>query len=466
MALTLALLMGVSGGALAESDDLQLLDVAQFSDWYYQNPSTITDVGDPQILRAEDAYWCFATSSGRGYRVWRSEDLVHWEKQKEHAFLLNFDSWARGAFWAPEVYAYRGKYYMFYSASGEGVTGMRIGIAASDAPGGPYVDIAPQPLFDPGFSVIDASFFVDDDGQPYLYYARDCSENVVDGVHESHIYGVKLADDLSAIVGEPTLLLTPDQVWETDSGLEWLWNEGPIVLKHEGKYHLYYSANFYGSKEYGAGVAQSSSPLGPFEKRADNPILRYIDQDDEVLVSGPGHNSFVETPGGELFTVYHTHYYPHAPSDHRQMALDRAGFHADGTPYVNAPTLAPQLRPLDQLGLRQLLTEAQADSPETAECLTDGDYGISQTSKDRGWRGTDLMFSWDEPVTLQALVIYAAPGQGSGRILLDDKQIALDLSTLSGIPGESLRFHFEPTEVSCLQLIMDQPDGIIYELIA
>ena len=51
------------------------------------------------------------------------------------------------------------------------------------------------------------------------------------------------------------------------------------------------------------GYATSKSPLGPWTKADENPILKRTRH-----VSGPGHNSIVPSPDGkELFVVYHTH---------------------------------------------------------------------------------------------------------------------------------------------------------------
>lgn len=465
LALQLALCF-VMGFVPASAEGLRLLPVEQFADWYYANPSGIRDIGDPQIFFAEGAYWCVATSSAFGYRIWRSEDLVNWVCQEEPAYTRSKESWSRGNFWAPEVYPYKGRYYLFYSARCKGKwDGMRIGIAAADHPQGPYLDIAPEPLFDPGYSVIDASFFVDDDGTPYLFYARDCSENIVDGVHESHVYGVRLKDDLTALDGEPVTLTRPDQAWEQDSGPDWLWNEGPIVLKNAGRYCLFYSANFYASKEYGVGTAVGDSPLGPYAKDAGNPLMQFVERNGETLVSGPGHNAFLTTPGGETFVVYHTHTDPKLAGDNRQMCLDRMGFLADGTPYVNGPTLFPQLKPLEMMGAGNLLPKASSDG-QAAECLRDGDYGISPLGgpDGRSFQG-EAAFRWREPVSVQALLIYPAPG-ASGKCSLslgEGRVLTFELSELPKLPGACFRFHFEPVAASELSI---RTEGALCEVIA
>lgn len=476
VALCIVLLLAYAGTpARAESlQPVPLLPVEDFSQRYYVNQSAIKSIGDPFILPAEGAYWCYATSSSAGFSVWRSEDLVRWERQKELAYQAPADSWGGANFWAPEVYLWQGKYYLFYSAKLRDAETMRIGIAVADHPKGPFVDLKNEPLFDPGYAIIDASFFVEGE-EMYLLYSRDCSENVVDRRNESHLYGVRLKPDFSGIEGEPVLLTQPDQAWEQISGPEWLWNEGPIIEKHDGRYWLFYSANYYAGKEYGVGAAVADHPLGPYAKLDNNPLLTWKEKDGEVQISGPGHNSFFTTPvAGELFAAYHVHAAPRKPSAYRKLAIDRAGFHADGTPYFNGPTAFEQLLPLEQTGLRSLLPDASANAgaQQGIEYLTDGDYGISSASVAYCWRPSSkeeawIDYSWKEAVTADSMVLYAADGAaGSGRLILNgDQVIPFDLADLAEAPGANLRFHFAPMSILSLRVETDGTDTALCEIL-
>jgi beta-xylosidase len=308
----------------------------------YQNPLPIKSIGDPFVLRApEGTYYCYATSAPDGFKAWTSPDLVHWT-DIGYVYKRGDDSWGEADFWAPEVVLYNGKYYMHYSARWGKNQSLRIGVAISDSPTGPFVDLFNRPMFDFGYAAIDGHVFFDDDGRKYFYYSRDCSENIVDGRHESHLYVAELGDDLVAFKNEPRLIVQPEQDWELLSGVDWRWNEGPFVLKHEGNYYLMYSANFYASREYSVGYAIAKDPLGPFVKAAHNPVL--VSNAPEI--SGPGHNSVIPSPDGtELFVVYHIHTDPLKPSGDRQVCMDRMGFREDGTLYVHGPTNTPQAAP-------------------------------------------------------------------------------------------------------------------------
>jgi GH43 family beta-xylosidase len=311
-------------------------------DSIYQNPISIKNIGDPFVLRALDGkYYCYASSAADGFKAWSSNDLVHW-MDIGYVYKRNDASWGESDFWAPEVVFYNGKYFMHYSARWGKNQSLRLGVATADSPAGPFVDVFNRPMFDFGYAAIDGHVLFDDDGRKYFYYSRDCSENVVDGRHESHLYVAELNEDLTSLKGESCLITKPEQEWELRSGPEWLWNEGPFVLKHNHKYYLMYSANFYASRDYSVGYAVAASPLGPFTKATHNPILFSPNRE----ISGPGHNSVIASPdGGELFIVYHTHTDPDHPSGDRQVCIDRMGFREDGSLYVTGPTNTPQKIP-------------------------------------------------------------------------------------------------------------------------
>ena len=311
----------------------------------YTNPIAIQKIGDPFILKASDGkYYCYPTSAvNEGFKAWSSTNLVDW---KEEGFVYekskNAKAWGYKQFWAPEVVEFEGKYYMFYTSRWLEKDSLRIGIAISDSPVGPFEDVYDRPMFDFGYAAIDAHVMVEEDGQVFMYYSRDCSENVFEGRKESHIYVVELSADLLTVQSEGELLLKPDQEWEFKSGNEVRWNEGPFVVKRNELYYLMYSANCFAHRDYSVGYAISRHPLGPFEKYEQNPILFT----DTPEISGPGHHSVTVSPdGSELFIVYHTHTDPEQGGGDRQVCIDRMSFREDGSIEVFGPTLTPQPAP-------------------------------------------------------------------------------------------------------------------------
>ncbi len=440
--------------ASASADSLPLTDGEAVKDRFAVNPRPIKDIGDPHVLKAGDEYFTFATGGTIGFNVWRSNDLVNFTKEK----AVKKIEWVSDSYWAPEVYEVGGKYYMFFTGRWEENGSLRIGVAVADEPQGPYEDAIGGPLFDFGYAAIDGTLVYDDAGVPYMIYSRDCSENIVGSYHESHLYGVQLADDLLSAVGEAVLLTKPDAAWELMSG-DYHWNEGPAVLKHDGKYYLFYSANYYGGKEYTLGVAVADHPMGPYTKQSNNPVLNYIETPEKVIVSGPGHNSFF-TVGDEVFTSYHTHTYPDAPSGNRQVHIDRVGFHADGTAFINGPTVHKQLLPLADLGLVNHMKTAAAT--EQTALLTDGDTCQAASSAAYVYTGSAAEFTWDTPVTADMLLVYPALDQAiTGTVTINGSLTAeFSYEPFYRKPGGFALLTFEPTEITSLSLTFSCESGV------
>ena len=280
----------------------------------------ITKIGDPFILRCGDAYYMYATDAPDGFKCFYSTNLTDW---RDIGYCYK-GTWGENCYWAPEVFARDGKYLLLFTARQKQTHSLRIGLATADRPEGPFVDVQPGPLFDFGYAAIDATMLFDDDGKVYMYYSRDCSENFIDGKHVSVIYGMEVDPATYKPVMQPVVISKPDEEWEFKSG-DWLWNEGPAVIKRNGVYYLNYSANFYASRDYSIGCSQSTRPLGPFVKYPE-PVLKYK----ENVFSGPGHNHFFTDPAGRLYTVFHVHTdYDHPSGDRRAciapVAFDDAG---------------------------------------------------------------------------------------------------------------------------------------------
>lgn len=289
----------------------------------------ITRIGDPQILLYEGTYYCYATSRARGFCVWRSDDLVHWS---EPAVCMQADDnhWGFECFWAPEVVYHNGRFVMHYTARRRSDRSLRLGVAVSDRPEGPFVDVYGRPMFDLGYAAIDGSVF-SHGGKHYLYYSRDCSENYVDGVKSSQVYCVELDDTLTRAVGENRLMTTPERPWERLSmDIAHLWNEGPCVIEHEGRFIMNYSANHYASNRYAICIAVADDPMGPWIKQdAANPVLCSREG-----LFGAGHNAFFRAKDGSLMTSFHVQTNPEKPSGNRRTVIGRVHFEMrDGVVY-------------------------------------------------------------------------------------------------------------------------------------
>lgn len=262
----------------------------------YQNP--VCPGADPYILYHEGKYYLYATNLTTAYDVYTSSDLQNWMYEGICAEGL----WGLTSnYWAPEVFAYEGKFYMVATVD------WHVGIAVADHPLGPFVANDTWLLE----GSIDGHIFIDDDGRKYLYVHN------ADG-GKSGISGYELTDDMSAIKEgsfAKLALARGGEAWERYT------LEGPYMLKYNGRYYLTYSGSGYEDDGYSVGYSVSDSPLGTFVSYELNPVLTMTPQ-----VHGCGHHSFTVSPdGSEMLIVYHKHYDLNTVHP-RQTCIDRVRF--------------------------------------------------------------------------------------------------------------------------------------------
>ena len=348
----------------------------QFSNPGYKNPLQV-QFGDPYIMfdKQSKIYYMYGTGGGakNGFAAYSSMDLVNWKSEGQVYIGNKPDAWGIDAFWAPEVYPVKGKYYMFYSAQWRQnptneLENYKIGIAVSDKPTGPFKDISDKPLFDPGYPIIDANVFFDTNGRIYMYYSRCCYKHPVDSeiateakekgwfnkIEESWVYGVELKPDFSGIIGKPVLVLRPPET-QKDIQAEWesrsvtsrevnrRWTEGSYTFKKDGIYYMMYSANYFAGENYAVGYATANNPLGPYKKALNNPVLQKNTMKGGN-VTGTGHNSIAYSPDGkQMFCVYHGR--TTATGKERLVFIDKMEV-KNGTITVAGPTTDVQPMPL------------------------------------------------------------------------------------------------------------------------
>lgn len=372
--INIALVSCTNKGAEKQSQSQTPVDSTAVST--YQNPLPVA-LGDPYVLydAASSRYYMYGTGGGAkdGFSAYASDNLINWDYEGQVYFGNTEDSWTMGAFWAPEVYRVKDKYYMFYSAQWKvnptnELENFRIGVAVADKPTGPFVEMSDEPLFDPGYPVIDANVFFDHDDKAYLYFSRCCYKHAVESeiavwarekgwfkeIEESWVYGIELKPDFTGVKGDPKLLLRPPVTMD-DKQAEWesrsvtsrevnrRWTEGSYTFRHNDRYYMMYSANHFGGENYAVGYATANNPLGPYTKANNNPILeKNIDEGGKV--TGTGHNSITYSPDGkDMFCVYHGR--TSSTGDKRVVFIDKMRIEEDGTLVVEGPNTDPQVAP-------------------------------------------------------------------------------------------------------------------------
>ena len=255
---------------------------------------------DPHIAYVNNRYYLYPTDNTRddpGFSVWSSDNLKDW-KNEGNILSLSTVSFAQGRPWAPGFAHRNGKYYFYFSADD------RIGVAVNDAPVGVFQEVLGKPLvaYEKDLSTIDPMAFIDDDGQAYLYWGavpglfrRDSADVIINSLMVR-----RLNDDMVTLEG-PTVYT----VRALDEHIE-----GAYVFKRQGVYYLMYSAGNYNapadsSYAYRVEYATADSPLGPFVRAENNPVLT---SDASIEIASPGHNSVLHLPGTDAwYIVYHAH---------------------------------------------------------------------------------------------------------------------------------------------------------------
>jgi beta-xylosidase len=299
----------------------------------YINPLPI-DIADPFVYRDGETYYLYGTSAREGFETWTSKDLVNWQP-RGHVFRRSEESWSRRDFWAPELFKRADGKFLLHFTAADRSRDRRLVLAEGDSPLGPFREIK-APWLKSDHDMIDGHVFRDDDGQLYLYSVA------LDDPPKQPTFEIRV-HKLDAKTLEParesTLCIKPTEAWEGK-----LVAEGPFVLRRGDTYFLTWSSNPYWERNYSVGVATAKSPLGPWTKSPNNPILKPT-----AAVSGPGHHCFIDSPDGKAwFIVYHMHADPTNGRRGRLLAVDRVRF-TDGvrpTIVVDGPTSTTQPVPI------------------------------------------------------------------------------------------------------------------------
>lgn len=286
------------------------------------------------ILPGSGGGYLAVGTNGRGSNVQTllSRDLVRWEPGPDA--LPQVARWSSpGKVWAPEVAAQgRGRYVMYYTTRAPDPEIQCVGVAVARRAEGPYADRSSRPLVcqpEQGGS-IDAHPFTTSKGRRYLYWKNDGNAVGVD----TYLSVQALDATGTRLVGKPRRLFKQDLPWEGSLV------EAPFVWEHQGVFHLFYSANDFGSDAYAVGHARASSPLGPFVKDPE-PVLTSND-----VAAGPGHCALFAKDGA-VWMAYHA-WEPGAVGSEipgRTLWLSEVSFGADGSVRVLPPTTHYPERP-------------------------------------------------------------------------------------------------------------------------
>jgi len=270
---------------------------------YYTNPVFEPTFADPTIVKADDGYYySYATEDfweGKDHLVpvIRSKDLVKWTYLTD-AFQTK-PSWKQGGLWAPNVFRYDGKYFMFYSLSTWGDSNPGVGLARSDQPQGPFTDL--------GKFFLSSEVGVENSIDPYFFEDPVTKNLYIFWGSFRGIYGRQLnySEGTFTFSGEKFKI----------AGNQY---EGSYIYFKDGYYYYFGSCGSCCdglNSTYHVRVGRSRDILGPYTDPSSHSLLETSGEPGKLLIkgngspdgfAGPGHNAeiFQDDEGNDWF-LYH-----------------------------------------------------------------------------------------------------------------------------------------------------------------
>lgn len=272
------------------------------------NETWIPQRADPYVYRHTDGTYYFTASVPAYDRIVlrssctlaglaEAEEVTVWKKHESGIMSEHI--------WAPELHYLDGKWYIYFAGSQkEDIWALRpyvLECADADPMTGTWVEkgmmtCASNDEYSFRAFSLDATVF-ENKGRYYYVWA----EKVGVGKQISNLYIAEMENPYTLKTVQ-VLLTTPDYDWERVGF--WV-NEGPAVLKHDGKIYLTFSASETGPM-YCMGmltVSEDADLLDPRSWEKDRyPVLM---TDESKGIYGPGHNSFTTDEEGNPVMVYH-----------------------------------------------------------------------------------------------------------------------------------------------------------------
>ena len=257
------------------------------------------NIRDPFVLVHDGTYYLYGTRGATcwgpatGFDVYVSQDMENWTGP--HVCFENDGTfWADRNYWAPEVHAWQGKFYMFASFKNEELC-RGTAILCADTPMGPFHPHSDGRVTPPDWECLDGTFYVSKAGKPYMVF---CHEWVQAG--DGEVCAMPLTDDLTAAAGEPRVLFhASDAPWcrmmHHSSGVDGCVTDGPFLWRTgDGSLLMLWAA--FSREGYTQGLARSTNGEITGDFRQVTPLF----------MKDGGHGMVFRTKEGRLMMALHS----------------------------------------------------------------------------------------------------------------------------------------------------------------
>lgn len=308
----------------------------------YINP-VVEQRADPWIYKHPDGYYYFTASVPEYDRieVRRSTTIqglkdavpaVAWRKYETGPLSANI--------WAPEIHYIDGKWYIYFAAARttetqDGLFDHRMYVLENESENpleGTWVEKGQVRTRWESFA-LDATTFQHNGDLYYVWAQKD-----PDIPGNSNLYISKMSNPWT-LTGEQVMITTPEYDWEI---IGFKVNEGPAVLKRNGRIFITFSASAT-DFNYCMGLLAAAENADLLDAnswiKSAQPVFG---TNEETGQYGPGHNSFTVSEDGQDVIVYHARNYREIVGDplydpNRHTRAQVFGWNEDGTPNFDIP---------------------------------------------------------------------------------------------------------------------------------
>ena len=295
---------------------------------------------DPYIYKHTDGYYYFTGSYPEYNRIVLrrakklsdlkdAEEVVIWEKYQDGEMSKHI--------WAPELHFIDDKWYIYFAAGRkDDVWAIRPYVLECDAANpleGNWIEKGKVNIEFESFS-LDATTFEHQDKR-YLIWAQKVEDNTI-----SNLYIAEMENPWT--IKKQHLLSEPEYDWEV---IGFDVNEGPAVIKRNGKIFIAYSASETGHN-YCMGLLSADQNSDLLDRnswtKSSEPVL---ETSTETSLYGPGHNSFTVSEDGVTdLLVYHARPYKEIEGNplydpNRHGRIQELFWDQNGDPYFAYPGL-------------------------------------------------------------------------------------------------------------------------------
>lgn len=322
--------------------------ILQFAGWSqntyrtFTNP-LLTSGADPWSIY-KDGFYYYTNTLGDSIAIWKSKDLSELKlAERKTIFVPPANTNYSKDLWAPEIHFIKNRWYVYFAADNGNNNTHRMYVLENASPD-PMLGkwIFKGKINDPSDKwAIDGSVF---SHRRKMYMIWSGWEGDVNGNQDIYIARMK---NPWTIRGNRVRISSAVYDWERYGDLNDAnnpphvnVNEGPQILKNQGKLFLIYSASGCWTEQYSLGMLTFTGKRNLLDsslwKKSSQPVF---DQSPENSVYAPGHNSFFKSPDGkEDWILYHAN---SAPSQgcgrHRSPRAQQFTWDANGRPVFGEP---------------------------------------------------------------------------------------------------------------------------------